>query len=378
MKLSSRIQSIEGSKTVAITGLIQKLAREGKEIIDLAVGEVGFDTPGPVIDATKNALTALKTRYGPVAGLAELKEQLATHFSGWGPDHILISNGAKQALYMIFQCLCDPGDEVIIPVPYWVSFTEQVKLAGAVPVLVPTVNHQLDIDAIEAAITPRSKIILVNSPNNPTGALYPRETLNEVARLAGQHDLTVLADEAYDEFVYDGCQRVSVHDVEDLRDRCVITRSFSKSYSMTGFRVGYVAAAPAVISALAALQSHLTGNVCTFAQHGALAALALDPRLREQWQAEMQRKRDIAYRHVASMFNCVKPQGAFYLFPDVSKFLRPNETSAQLAERILMQAHVAVVPGEAFGVENHLRISYGVSEEILKQGLDRLAGLNRP
>ena len=377
LKLSTRIQSIESSKTVAITGLIQKLAREGKEIIDLAVGEVGFDTPAAVIDATKSALDDLKTRYGPVGGLAELKIQLAKSFKNWGPENILVSNGAKQALYMIFQCLCNPGDEVIIPVPYWVSFTEQVKLAGATPVMVPTRDHQLDLEAIAGAVTARTRIILVNSPNNPSGAVYPLQALEQIAHLAVDHNLMVIADEAYDEFVYDDLPRSSIYDVETARNRCIIARSFSKSYSMTGFRVGYVAADQEVISVLAALQSHLSGNVCTFAQHGALAALTMGDRPREDWQATMQRKRDIAYQCAAAIFDCVKPQGAFYLFPDVSNRLRKNESAAQLTERILMQANVAVVPGEAFGVANHIRISFGVSEDVLTKGLDRLLTMFR-
>lgn len=372
MNLSDRIKSIEGSKTVAITGLIQQLTREGKEILDLAVGEVGFDTPKAVVDATKNALDELRTRYGPVAGLADLRLELAKFFESWGPENILVSNGAKQALYMIFQCLCNPGDEVIIPLPYWVSFSEQVKLAGAVPVMVPTRNHQLDIDAIAEAVTARTKIILINSPNNPSGAVYPLHAIEQVARLAVEHDLMVISDEAYDEFVYDDLPRASIYDIKNVRDRCIITRSFSKSFSMTGFRVGYVAAGRELIKALAALQSHLSGNVCTFAQYGALAALVPDNRLKADWQAEMQLKRDIAFHHLSPLLDCVKPQGAFYLFADVSNWLGENESAVQLAERILLEANVAVVPGEAFGVANHVRISFGVSPEILKKGLDRL------
>jgi aspartate aminotransferase len=260
-------------------------------------------------------------------------------------------------------------------VPCWVSFTEQVKLAGATPVPVSTVDHQLDIDAIEAAVTRRTKIILINSPNNPTGALYPPETLAGVARLAVDHDLWILADEAYADYAYDGLRCFSILEAAQNPDRCMVVRSFSKSYSMTGFRVGYVAAAREIITALAALQSHLTGNVCTFAQHGALAALSLDTHLRQQWQSEMEKKRDIAYGYVASMFKCVKPRGAFYLFPDVSDYLQTNESAAQLAEWILDRAQVAVVPGEAFGVPRHLRISYGVSEGKLIEGLERLSAL---
>ena len=378
MDLSDRILSIEGSKTVAITGLIQKLAREGKEIIDLAVGEVGFDTPEPILKATTDALSQHRTRYGPVAGLRELKDQLATQFKGWGAENILVSNGAKQGLYMIFQCLCNPGDEVIIPEPYWVSFTEQVKLAGAKPVLVPTDRHQLDPAVVEAAVTPRTKLILINSPNNPTGAIYPQKSLKAIARLVARHNLMILSDEAYNEYVYDGCRYTSLFEFDEVRDRCIITRSFSKSFSMTGFRVGYLAAPREIIGALSSLQSHLSGNVCTFAQHGALEALALDPTVQEEWRSDMQRKRDMAYRTVSSMFKCVKPQGAFYLFPDVSDFLQKHETATQLAEKILTEVNVAVVPGEAFGVKNHLRISYGVPIEILKEGLQRLTTLKRP
>jgi aspartate aminotransferase len=207
--------------------------------------------------------------------------------------------------------------------------------------------------------------------------VYPPETLTEVARLAAKHDLWILSDEAYADFAYDGLRCFSILEAADNRDRCIVARSFSKSFSMTGFRVGYVAAAREIIAALAALQSHLTGNVCTFAQHGALAALSLDPCLREQWQSEMEKKRDIAYGYMASMFKCVKPRGAFYLFPDVSDFLKSHESAAQLAEWILDRAHVAVVPGEAFGVARHLRISYGVSEEKLIEGLERLTALKR-
>ena len=375
--LSERIRSIEGSRTVAITGLIDELAREGKQVINLAVGEPEDDTPAAIVEATKTALDNRNTRYGPVAGLTGLRERLAGRLSGCSAENILLTNGSKQALYMIFQCLCNPGEEVIIPVPYWVSFSEQVKLAGGVPVFVPTEDHQLDLQAIEAAITPKTRIILINSPNNPTGAVYPPEILEGVGQLAAKHDLTLLADEAYDAFVFDGAPRSSVYDLEHLRNRCVVTRSFSKSWSMTGFRVGYVAASEEVTGALAALQSHLSGNVCTFAQYGALAALSLDEALVAAWRSELQRKRDIAFGHARELFSCIRPQGAFYLFPDVSDCLRRNETSVQLAERLLRQAGVAVVPGEAFGAPGHIRISFAVSEETLKSGFERLADLLR-
>jgi aspartate aminotransferase len=373
MKLSDKIQSIAGSQTVAFTALIQQHRQEGRKIIDLAVGEPQFDTPAAVIDATKNALDAQKTRYSPVNGLSELRTRLAAQFNGYDIDNILITNGSKQALYMIFQVICDPADEVIIPTPFWVSFIEQVKLAGGKPVPVATKNHQLNCEAIERAVTPRTKAILINSPNNPSGAVYPMADFQKIARLADDHNLLIVADEAYNAFVYDGYVHASMLDIESARNRVIVTRSFSKSYSMTGFRIGYVAAPGQIIAALSKIQSHLTGNVCTFAQYGALAALSLDGHLLSARQSELQQKRDMAFQYVSKLFDCIKPRGAFYLFPDVSTVLKNDETSEALAGRILKQAGVAVVAGEAFGMAKHLRISFAVSEENLKNGLEQIA-----
>jgi aspartate aminotransferase len=373
MELSGKILAIAGSQTVAFTTLIQQLRQQGRKIIDLAVGEPQFDTPAAVIDATQKALDAQKTRYSPVKGLPELRAQLATRFNDYNAKNILLTNGSKQALYMIFQVICDPADEVIVPVPYWVSFIEQVKLAGGKPVPVATRNHQLDCDVIAAAVTPQTKAILINSPNNPSGAVYPMADLQKIARLAADHNLFIVADEAYDAFVYDGCKLASLFDIETIRNRTIVTRSFSKSYSMTGFRIGYIAAPEQIIAALSKIQSHLSGNVCTFAQYGALAALSLDGHFLSDRQAALQGKRDMAFRSVSKLFDCIKPQGAFYLFPDVSAVLKNNETSETLARRLLEQAGVAVVAGEAFGMANHLRISFAVSEKNLKNGLERLA-----
>jgi len=373
MKLSGKIQAIQGSQTVAFTTLIQQLRQAGRKIIDLAVGEPQFDTPDTVIDATKSALDAQKTRYSPVNGLSELRTQLAAQFCGYDIDNILITNGSKQALFMIFQVICDPADEVIIPTPYWVSFIEQVKLAGGKPVPVATKDHQLNCEAIKRAVTPRTKAILINSPNNPSGAVYPMADLQKITRLAADHNLFIVADEAYDAFVYDGYTYASLFDIERVRNRVIVTRSFSKSYSMTGFRIGYVAAPEKIIAALSKIQSHLSGNVCTFAQYGALAALSLDAHLISARQTELQQKRDMAFQTVSGLFDCIKPQGAFYLFPDVSAVLKNDETSEDLARRILKQAGVAVVAGEAFGMAKHLRISFAVSEENLKNGVERIA-----
>jgi aspartate aminotransferase len=373
MKFSDRINQIEASGTVHFTQLIQQLRGQGRDIIDLAVGEPPYDTPATVIDGTKQALDQRKTKYGPVSGLQELKSRLARQFDGYDAHNIIISNGSKQCLYAMFQVICDPSDEVIIPRPYWVSFPQQVKLAGGRPVFVDTCNHQLDCEKIERAVTPKTRAILINSPNNPTGAVYPAEDLAGIAKIALARDLYLISDEAYSLFVYDGHKAASLFSFENIRHLLIVTRSFSKNYGMTGFRVGYMAARREFIQAVAGLQSHMTGNVCTFAQHGALAALGMDDHELEEWHADMARKRDYAYQRAAELFDCVKPRGAFYIFPDVTRHLKNGMTSAEFAERLLENFGVAVVPGEVFGMGGHIRISYAVSENRLVSGFEKIA-----
>ena len=373
MKLSDRINQIEPSGTVRFTQLIQQLRGQGKEIIDLAVGEPPYDTPATVINATQMALAEGKTKYSPAAGLAKLKSRLAEQFDGYDHRNILISNGSKQCLYAMFQAICNPLDEVVIPRPYWVSFPEQVKLAGGIPVFVDTDSHQLNCEKIQRAITPQTRAILINSPNNPTGAVYSAEELADVADIALARNLYLISDEAYRLFVYDGLEPTNLFDFEDIRDRLIITRSFSKNFGMTGYRIGYIAAAREFISAVAGLQSHLTGNVCTFGQYGALAALDMDDTDLERWRSDMELKRDYACQRAAELFDCLKPRGAFYLFPDISRHLKNGQTAVEFCERILENCGVAVVPGEVFGMAGHIRISYAVSKEALVSGFDRIA-----
>ena len=372
MRLSDRINDIEPSDTVRFTQLIQQLRGQGKDIIDLAVGEPPYDTPRDVIEATQQALAAGKTKYSPAAGLPELKSRLARQFDGYDAHNIIVSNGSKQCLYAMFQVICNPSDEVIIPRPFWVSFPEQVKLAGGRPVFVDTCNHQLDCEKIKRAITPKTRAILINSPNNPTGAVYPAEDLARIAEIALEQNLYLISDEAYRLFVYDEVKTASLFDVEDIRHLLIVTRSFSKHYGMTGFRVGYIAAPQEFIRAIAGLQSHMTGNVCTFAQYGSLKALDINHHKQEAWRADMAYNRDYAYRQATEIFDCVKPQGAFYLFPDVSQYLKNGITSADFAERLLEKVGVAVVPGEAFGMPGHIRISYAVSKDKLANGFDKI------
>jgi aspartate aminotransferase len=372
MNLSKRIQAIEGSKTARFIPLLEKLRQEGRPVISLAIGEPPSDTPAPVIQGTIAALNRQQTRYSDMAGLMELRTILARDFPGSGPENVAIFNGSKQALYAAFQAICDPGDQVIVPVPCWVSFSEQIKLAGGRPVFVPTVDHQLDVAAIEKAINGNTRAILINSPNNPTGAVYPRRDLEQIARLAQKHDLFLVADEAYRFFVYDGLDDASLYDLTDVRDRLIVTRSFSKHYAMTGFRVGYAVGPRTVTEAMVRLPSHVTGNVCTFAQHGALAALAMDADPIQRRLTDLQRQRDLAYDLVSAMFPCIRPQGAFYLFPDVSAYLQKNETSGDFAARILEATGVAVVPGEDFGLGGHVRICFAAPDAQLKDAFKRI------
>jgi len=373
MKLSDRVNQIEESGTVQFTLLLQQLRSQGREVIDLAVGEPPFDTPPAVIEATQKALDKGRTKYGPVAGVPRLKYQLARQFSGWDEKNIIISNGSKQGLYSIFQAIINPADEVIIPRPYWVSFPQQVRLAGGRPVFVETRSHQLDMERIAQAVSPKTRALLINSPNNPTGAVYPLQDLEKIAKLAIERDLYIIADEAYNSYVYDGRQPASLFEFEDIRQQLIVTRSFSKSFNMTGFRIGYAAGPVNIIAALNKLQSHVTGNACTFAQDGALAALVLENDETALWRQDLEQKRDYAYSKISDMFDCIKPGGAFYLFPDVSRHLDNELTAVDLARRLLEETGVAVVPGEEFGRPGHIRISYAVSREDLVNGLDKIA-----
>jgi len=370
--LSQRIRAVSASRTVRLSGVIDRLRRQGHDIINLGIGEPYEDPSSHILSRTADALKGGETRYGPVWGIPELRQAVSQRFEGYDAGNIIITNGSKQALYTALQVLCNPEDQVIIPRPCWVSFREQIKLAGATPVLVDTNAHQLDCRGIERAINARTKAIIINSPNNPTGAVYPRTDLKKVADLARAHDLYLLSDEAYEAFVYDGLTHTSLFDFPHIRDRLIVAGSFSKTHCMTGFRIGYAAAPRKIITAMARLQSHLTGNVCTFAQHGALAATNRNPAHFDRWRKELRKKRDMTLEILRDL-PCHAPQGAFYVFPDVTRLLQKGESAESLATEILQRYNVAVAPGEAFGGDGHIRICYAIEENRLIQGLERLA-----
>jgi aspartate aminotransferase len=380
MEISNRIQGVAGSKSIGVANLVSKLRAEGKEIISLNVGETDLRTPEVILQATKNALDSNETRYSFVPGLPELRHLIALKLQRDNnlqvkSENILIGNGSKQILYNIFQTLCNVGDEVIILRPYWVTFPESVKLAGGVPVFVDTVENQIDISLIEQAITSKTKAIIINSPNNPSGAVYTRKELLELADLAVKKDLTVISDEAYESLTYDDIPHISIASLgEEIFNKTITVQTFSKTYCMTGFRIGYLVAPKPLVDAVNILQSHLTGNNCTFAQFGAIAALEMSAQIRDEIFEKMQRRRDLAHKLTNQIFSCQKPQGAFYTFPNVEKFLGERfQTCNDLAMYILQEANVAILPGSAFGSPGHIRISFATNEDSIQRGLEKIA-----
>ena len=380
MKFSSRALGACESETLRLSQQATQLRAQGRDIIRLMEGEPDLPVPEPVIKATQEALRAGRTRYSSSTGLPELKESLARKLLRdnnipASPDDILVANGAKQIIYEVLQALCEPGDEVLIPAPYWVTFPEAVRLAGARPILVPTTDsHQLDLDALSRAVTAATRVIIINSPNNPTGAVYDEPTLRALVTFAAKHDLTILSDEAYESLAYDGKRHISVASLGDeAMARTVTVQTFSKAFGMTGFRVGYLAAPSELVGAVARMHSHITGNACTFAQHGAIAALALGEEHRRRWRTEHQLRRDVAFTLGSKLFDCKKPEGGLFLFADVRRHLgKTFATSSQLADHILKTVGVGVVPGSAFGREGFLRLSFSSPELLLRSAFARL------
>lgn len=375
MKLADRIHSIEESKSVGLASIVANLRAEGREIISLNIGEPDFPTPDSIIKATKKALDENKTRYSLVQGIRELREGIAkkvTRDNGYEVtyENIILGNGSKHILYNIFQTMINPGDEVIIPSPYWVTFPESVKLAGGVPVFVPTRDLQLDIEEIEKAITKKTRAIIINTPNNPTGAVYPKEALQQVVELAAKYDFYIIADEAYEMLTFGDTPHVALASLgEEAFNRTLTVQSFSKSYCMTGFRVGYLVAPADVVEGMNKLQSHLSGNNCTFAQYGALEALEIHQKDLQSMIDDLEKRRDLAYELCKDIFpNTIKPQGAFYLYPSVKEFLGDRfKTDEDLAKFILTDAGVAILPGSFFGTDGYLRFSFAGSGDNIRK-----------
>lgn len=379
MRFSSRARGVAESATLRLSNELARLRAEGADVIGFLEGEPDLPVPAPVLKATQDALRAGDTRYSRSAGLPELKAAIARKLKDENgvtadPQDVLVTNGAKQAVYELLQALCDPGDEVIVPAPYWVTFPEAVQLAGAKPAFVPPgPGMSLNVEAVNKAWSPRTRAVIVNSPNNPSGAVFGAEELGAVVELAASRDAVVISDEAYEGLVYDGAHVSPASLGEHGASAVVTVQTFSKSFGMTGYRVGCAAGPRELIAATARLHGHVTGNVCTFAQRGALAALGLGRAHRESWRAEHRKRRDLAFQLASKVFDVTKPTGGLFLFADARRHFGPGrEDSAALASYLLREAGVAVVPGSACGLEGFLRISFSTSEAKLREGFARL------
>jgi aspartate aminotransferase len=390
MSLARRATRIQPSATHAITATAKALEARGVRVIDFGVGEPDHDTPEVVKAAGIRAIQEGWTKYTPPAGLDELKRAVIDKFARdqglhFQPNQILISCGAKHSLYNIAQALFEEGDEVVIPAPYWVSYPDQVTLQGATPVILPTAEADgfcPTPDALARVLTPRTKAVILNSPNNPTGAVYPRPLLEQLGRVLAGHACIIITDEIYEYFVYDGAAHWSIASLcPELAPRTIIVNGVSKSYAMTGWRIGYAAGPAPIIQAMTAIQSQSTSNPASMSQKAAVAALRDGAAFTAGMVKEFDERRRLMLEGLRRMpgVQCTTPAGGFYLFPRVADLLgraapggSPLRTSAELAAYLLEAAHVAVVPGGAFGAEGYLRCSYALSTEQIKAGLRQL------
>ena len=383
MKPAERTQQLQPSLTLAISAKARDLQRQGEDICSLSTGEPDFPTPSFICRAAEEAMAAGHTRYGPAAGEPALREAIAHKLQQdnkltCGPDDVMVSNGAKQALYTLFQVLLNPGDEVILPAPYWLSYPPMIHLAGGRCVVVPTrqeENHQLSAAALAAAVTPRTRLLVLNSPANPTGTVYPEQALAKLANVLRQHPhVAVVSDEIYEYILYDHNRHVSFGAVApDLVERTFVVNGFSKSWAMTGWRLGYLAGPRAILGKAVALQSQSTSNVCSFVQYGGLAALRGSRDCVQVMVAAFAQRRHLVLQALASMERVqgLAPQGAFYALLNIAD---TNLGSMVFCERLLAEAGVAMVPGAAFGDDHTVRLSFATDITTLQQGLERLQG----
>jgi len=382
--LSTWAQNISPSPTLAVDAKAKALLAAGEDVLNFAAGEPDFDTPEHIKEACIAALKSGKTKYAPTPGIEPLRQAVAERYGvEYGltvaPSQVVVSPGGKFSCYLAIMATCSPGDEVIIPAPYWVSYPEMVKLAGAVPKVVladDKTGFLLTPAMLEAAITPKTKLLVLNSPSNPSGAVYTRAQLEALVTVAVKHNLYILSDEMYEHLVYDGCKPTCVASLsKEAEARTIIVAGFSKTYAMTGWRLGTLVAPPPIAKACSEIQSQQSSNATTFAQYGALAALKEKEKTAAALQLMMtafDRRRKFLHAELNKIpgISCLLSQGAFYLFPNISSFgLKDQEFCARLLE----QEKVAAVFGSAFGAEGYLRLSYATSDEILAKGVARLA-----
>jgi aspartate aminotransferase len=389
MKLADRAENISPSITLAITAKAKEMQEKGINVIGFGAGEPDFDTPVNIKNAGIKAIEENFTRYTPAAGINPLKEAIAGKLLrdqglNYQLNQIVVCSGAKHALYNIFQVLCNEGDEVIIPGPYWVSYTEQVKLAGGNPVIIPTdekTGFKVTPEQLKESLTPKTKAVVINSPNNPTGAVYTKEELWNIAAALVEKDIFVISDEIYEKLIYDGLAHFSIANYsQEMKKKTILVNGVSKTYAMTGWRIGYVACEDKIAKAISALQSHSTSNPTSIAQIASVEALKGPQDTVEKMVVEFEKRRNYMVERLNNIpgINCRKPEGAFYVFPNirglVGKRINGKEIKddLSLAEILLEEAKVAVVPGAGFGAEGYIRLSYATSMELITEGLDRI------
>ena len=383
LKLTDRINRIEPSSTMAVVAEADKLRSQGIDVVDFGAGEPHFATPQHIKDAAIAAIHGNFTKYTAVGGTMELRDAIVQrHATDFGSDYrreeTMASVGGKHVLFNAIQVLVDHGDEVILPVPYWVSFKDMIRYSGGTPVLVETDESQgfkLTAEMVERAITPRTKLIILNSPSNPSGAVMNSDDMTAIVRLALQRGIWVISDECYVYLNYTG-ERFSVGSLRECKERMIVVGSLSKTYAMTGWRLGYALAPAPVISAMQKLQSQSTSNPTSIVQKAAVAGLKGPQQCVEEMRLEYIRLRDHVVQGLHSIpgVTCTLPQGAFYVYPNVSSFFGRGgvKSAADVAGRLLREAHVAAVPGEGFGTAEHIRISYPTTTMELDRGIERM------
>ena len=391
MTISDRVRNINPSQTLAITAQALKMKREGRKVISFAAGEPDFDTPENIREEAISAIREGFTHYTTSSGIIELKEAIIEKLKKdnnveYKTSEIIVSNGAKQCLFNAILTLCNPGDEVLLPIPCWVSYTEQIKFAQAIPVFIKTKQEdtfKLSAAQVEEKISPRTRLLMLNSPNNPTGAVYEPEELKKIAQLLLKYDIYCLCDEIYEKLIYDNAEHLTIASLsKEIKEKIIIINGVSKSYAMTGWRIGYAAGPEEIISGMSKIQGHSTSNPNSIAQKASVEAL----RGRQDTIEAMRKSFDERRKYMVDRLNkmegvsCIVPSGAFYAFPNVTKILEKGieyngkkiDNSFGLSNFILQEAEVALIPGSAFEAEGYLRLSYATSLDDIKEGLDRI------
>lgn len=385
MNLANRVQTLTPSKTLAITAKAKELKKQGHDVIGLGAGEPDFNTPQYIIEAAIKAMNEGYTKYTPAGGIIELREEIARKFKNdnnldYKPEEIIVTSGAKHALYNLFQVLLNDGDEVILPSPYWVSYPEQIKLAGGVPVIVDALEEndfKVTTDQLEKVITDRTKAVIINSPSNPTGVVYSKDELQAIGEVCLKHDLLIISDEIYEKLIYSDEPHISIAQLSpELKENTVVFNGVSKSYSMTGWRIGYAAGPAYIIKAMTNLASHSTSNPTSISQYAALAAYAEENQPIAEMQEVFKDRLNKLYDWITAIpgISCVKPQGAFYIFPNVAEAAKMNgfKNVDEWVEALLEEEKVALVPGSSFGAPDNVRLSYATSLDLLEEAAKRI------